>query len=166
MCKACQRSMSCFKTLLIRHAETAMHKRSVQSNRMDGRQRQGNLVQCLRQQGETSSFSTTMEARVWTFLAEHNLPFIALISLLKSTIPTNPREVIILKGIHLSATKCTNILRQGLQHHPRRNYRCFYWKAAGNLCFVLWRKISAISNEVFWHGGGRELHHNWSLQGD
>jgi hypothetical protein len=35
-------------------------------------------------------------------------------SLLKSTIPTNPREVDVLKGIHLSATKCTNILRQGL----------------------------------------------------
>ncbi len=116
-CKACQRSVSCSKTSLIRHAETAMHKRAVQSNRMDGRQRQGNLVQCLRRQEETSSFSTTTEARVCAFLAEHNLPFTIvnpLMSLLKSTIPTNPREVDVLKGIHLSATKCTNILRQGL----------------------------------------------------
>jgi hypothetical protein len=51
-CKACQRSVSSSKTSLIRHTETAMHKRAVQSNRMDGRQRHGNLVQCLRRQEE------------------------------------------------------------------------------------------------------------------
>ena len=51
------------------------------------------------------------------FLAEHNLPLSLigpLVSLFKSTAPVNSKEVEVLKGIHLSTTRCTNILRQGL----------------------------------------------------
>ena len=65
-------------------------------------------------------FKETFEVRVCAFLAEHNLPLSLigpLVSLFKSTAPVNSKEVEVLKGIHLSTTRCTNILRQGLGLH-------------------------------------------------
>ena len=52
-----------------------------------------------------------------SFLAQHNLLLSLisdLMSLFKSVAPKNGKEVKILKGMHLSATQCTNIIRQGV----------------------------------------------------
>ena len=114
-CKACQKSVSCLKSSLLRHSKSDIHKKAMKSQQSG--QQQGNLVQCFTQQKENSMFKETFEVQVCAFLAEHNLPLSLispLVSLFKSTAPVNSKEVEVTKGIHLSTTRCTNILRQGL----------------------------------------------------
>ena len=114
-CRACQKPVSCLKSSLLRHSKSEIHKKAMKS-RQPGQQ-QGNLVQCFRRQEENSLFKETFEVRVCAFLAEHNLPLSLigpLVSLFKSTAPVNSKEAEVLKGIHLSTTRYTNILRQGL----------------------------------------------------
>ena len=77
----------------------------------------GKFVQCFKRQEENGLFKETFEVRVCAFLAEHNHPLSLispLVCLLKSTAPVNSKEVEVLKSIHLSTARCTNILRQGL----------------------------------------------------
>ena len=114
-CKVCKESLSCRKTALRRHSQSAQHKKAL-SETAAGK-RQGNLVQCLQRQAESTVYKETTEARVCSFLAQHNLPLSLisdLMSLFKSIAPNNGKEVEILKQIHLSATRCTNIIRQGV----------------------------------------------------
>ena len=54
--------------------------------------------------------------QISAFTAEHNLPFTLanpLLSLIQSSVPTDSSEKTALSQIHLNATKCTNIIRQG-----------------------------------------------------
>lgn len=73
-CKVCNKSVSCSKTALRRHSESAEHKRAIRSATVTG-QRQGNLVECLQCQEESRTYRDTTEARVCSFLAQHNLTF-------------------------------------------------------------------------------------------
>ena len=114
-CKVCNKSLSCRKTALQRHSQSAQHKKAL-SETAAGK-RQGNLVQCLQRQAESTVYKETTEAQVCSFLAQHNLPLSLisdLMSLFKSIAPNNGKEVEILKQIHLSATRCTNIIRRGV----------------------------------------------------
>ena len=114
-CKLCNKSVSCRKTALRRHTQSAQHKRAL--SEIAAGQRQGNLVECLQRQNEITTYKETTEARMCSFLAQHNLPLSLinnLMSLFKSVAPKNGKEVEILKGIHLSSTRCTNIIRQGV----------------------------------------------------
>jgi hypothetical protein len=77
--------------------------------------KQVNLVECLQSQNETTIYKEKTEARVCSFLAQHNLPLSLIsdfMSLFKSVAPKNGKGVEILKGMHLSATRCTNVIRQ------------------------------------------------------
>ena len=114
-CKLCNKSVLCRKTALRRHTQSAQHKRAL--SEIAAGQRQGNLVECLQRQNEITTYKETTEARMCSFLAQHNLPLSLinnLMSLFKSVAPKNGKEVEILKGIHLSSTRCTNIIRQGV----------------------------------------------------
>ncbi|XP_068250343.1 zinc finger protein 862-like [Palaemon carinicauda] len=57
------------------------------------------------------------EGRIASFIAENNLPFSlskSLVDLIKATCPNNSAENNMLHELKMSATKCTNIIRQGL----------------------------------------------------
>lgn len=69
-CKVCKKSVSCGKIALRRHSESAQHKRAMRSGTAT-RQRQGNLVECLQRQEESTAYKDTTEARVCSFLAQH-----------------------------------------------------------------------------------------------
>lgn len=58
------------------------------------------------------------ECRIAAFIAENNLPlslFKSLLDLIKATCPASTWEKDMLQQLKMCATKCTNIIRQGLR---------------------------------------------------
>ena len=66
---------------------------------------------------ERKDYLLLTQAKVAAFLSENNLPFSlspALTELMKSIQPSTQEEARALKNMKLAATKCTNIVREGL----------------------------------------------------
>jgi hypothetical protein len=111
-CKVCQKKISCSKTALQRHRESAQHKQASSSA-----SNQVNIQASLQKQKNTSSYKETTTVQLAAFIAEHNLSLTIsapLLELLKSRAPQNIQEAKSLQEMKLGATKCTNIVRQGV----------------------------------------------------
>ncbi len=68
-------------------------------------------------QVNNNSYKETTAVQLASFIAEHNLPLTIspfLLELLKSRAPQNIEETKSLQEMRLGATKCTNIVRQGV----------------------------------------------------
>ena len=68
-------------------------------------------------QVNNNSYKETSAVQLASFIAEHNLPLTIspfLLELLKSRAPKNIEETKSLQEMRLGATKCTNIVRQGV----------------------------------------------------
>ena len=109
-CKFCTKKISCTKTALQRHRESAQHKQAFtiasKQVRID-----------VSLQVNNNSYKETTAVQLASFIAEHNLPLTIspfLLELLKSRAPQNIEETKSLQEMRLGATKCTNIVRQGV----------------------------------------------------
>ena len=111
-CKFCTKTISCSKTALQRHKESAQHKEAFASASNQVR------IDCsLKKQVNTSSYKETTAVQLASFFVEHNLPLSlspSLLDLLKSRAPQNIQEAKSLQEMKLGATKCTNIVHQGV----------------------------------------------------
>ena len=111
-CKFCTKTISCSKTALQRHKEPAQHKEAFASA-----SNQVRIYCSLKKQVNTSSYKETTAVQLASFITEHNLPLSlspSLLDLLKSRAPQNIQEAKSLQEMKLGATKCTNIVRQGV----------------------------------------------------
>ena len=109
-CKFCTKKIPCTKTALQRHRESAQHKQAFtiasKQVRID-----------ISLQVNNNSYKETTAVQLASFIAEHNLPLTIspfLLELLKSRAPQNIEETKSLQETRLGATKCTNIVRQGV----------------------------------------------------
>lgn len=114
MCTVCSTTVPCAKSGLDRHAKCAMHLKnaSIATSQMPIKESIQNL--------KNQNYRLTTESRICAFIAEQNLPFSisqSLLQLIKAICPTNTDEKGKLHDLKLSATKCTNIMRQGLGFH-------------------------------------------------
>ena len=111
-CKVCSKKISCSKTALQRHGASAQNKQAC-----SGAMNQTTIHVSLRKQERTSTYKETTTVQVAAFLAEHNLPLRLspfLLELLKARAPKNGQEAKSLQEIQIAATKCTNVIRQGV----------------------------------------------------
>ena len=111
-CRVCSKKVSCSKTALQRHRESVQHKQASSSA-----SNQVSIKVSLQKQENTSSYKETTAVQLAAFIAEHNLPLTispSLLDLLKSRAPQNIQEAKSLQEMRLGATKCTNIIRQGV----------------------------------------------------
>lgn len=114
-CKFCRKTISCSKTALLRHSESAQHKQA-SSNASN----QVSIQVSLQRQQSTSSYKETTAVQLAAFIAEHYLPLTispSLLNLVKSRAPQNIQEANSLREMTLGTTKCTNIIRQGIGLH-------------------------------------------------
>ncbi|CAB4012238.1 Hypothetical predicted protein [Paramuricea clavata] len=108
---SCCKKISCSKTALKRHRESAHHKQPFPNP-----SNQVSIQVSLQKQENTSSYKETTTVQLAAFIAEHNLPLTIspfLLDLLKSRAPQNIQEAKSLQEVKLGSTKCTNIIRQG-----------------------------------------------------
>ena len=104
--------ISCSKTALQRHRESAHYKQAFPNP-----SNQVSIQVSLQKQENTSSYRETTTVQLAAFIAEHNLPLTIspfLLDLLKSRAPQNIQEAKSLQEMKLGSTKCTNIIRQGV----------------------------------------------------
>lgn len=76
-----------------------------------------NVQECFKKQQQPKAYQMLTECRFAAFIAENNLPLSlskSVLDLLKATCPANTFEKDMLQQLKMSATKCTNIIRQGL----------------------------------------------------
>ncbi len=112
--RVCSKKISCSKTALQRHRESVQHKQasSSASNQVSIK------VSLQKQENAASSYKETTAVQLAAFIAEHNLPLTispSLLDLLKTRAPQNIQEAKSLQEMKLGATKCTNIIRQGVR---------------------------------------------------
>ena len=114
-CKVCSKELTCSKTALQRHGESAHHKQAYANA-----SQQASIFSSLKKQDSENVYKETTIAQVAAFIAEHNLalrlaPF--LLDLIKSRCPKSNQETNCLKRMEMGATKCTNVIRQGIGLH-------------------------------------------------
>ena len=111
-CRVCCKKISCSKTALQRHMESAHYKQAFPNP-----SNQVSIQVSLQKQENTSSYKETTTVQLAAFIAEHNLPLTIspfLLDLLKSRAPQNIQEAKSFQEMKLGSTKCTNIIRQGV----------------------------------------------------
>ena len=108
-CSACDCKLTVSKSAIDRHVKSAEHLRAVRTLKYQPKI-------CTKQQPKQDYLLFT-QANVAAFFSESNLPFSlspALTKLIKSIQPSTQEEARALKNMKLRATKCANIVRQGL----------------------------------------------------
>lgn len=115
MCSVCACSVSCAKTAIDRHRKFSAHIKLVKVS-----QSQCSVVDSFQKQLQPSTYRMLTESRICAFIAENNLSFSLsrpLVDLIKVTYPSNTRDRETLQQLKVSATKCTNVIRQGLGYY-------------------------------------------------
>lgn len=111
-CTVCSTPLHCAMISIERHAKSAAHIRLWKAS-----QSQSSVDKCFQKQQQPNAYKMLTESRIATFLAEKNLPLSlskSLVDLIKATCPANTMEKDVLHQLKMSATKCTNIIRQRL----------------------------------------------------
>lgn len=111
-CSVCSTPLNCSKIGIERHGKSSAHIRSWKAS-----QSQINVLECFKKQQQPKAYQMLTECRIAAFIAENNLPLSlskSVLDLLKATCPANTFEKDMLQQLKMSATKCTNIIRQGL----------------------------------------------------
>lgn len=111
-CKVCTKNISCSKTALQRHGLSAQHKQACLRAT-----NQTSIHASLQKQQSADIYKETTTVQIAAFLAEHNLPLSlspSLLELMKARAPKNGKESKSLQEIQMGATKCTNVIRQGV----------------------------------------------------
>ncbi len=114
-CKVCSKKLACSKTALQRHGESIHHKQAYANA-----SRQVSIHTSLQNQDSANVYKEITTAQVAAFIAEHNLPLRLapfLLDLIKARCPKNSQETNCLRQIEIGATKCTNVIRQGIGLH-------------------------------------------------
>ncbi|CAK8682303.1 unnamed protein product [Clavelina lepadiformis] len=111
-CSLCNREVMCHRSALVKHTKTQLHIRNVNSKKAVPA-----IADAFAKHLTQNIYKESTEVQIAAFIAEHNLPFTLanpLLSLMQSIVPTNPAEKGALSRVNLNATKCTNIVRQGV----------------------------------------------------
>ncbi|CAB4034933.1 zinc finger MYM-type 1-like [Paramuricea clavata] len=114
-CKVCSKKLTCSKTALQRHGESIHHKQAYANA-----SRQVSIHTSLQNQDSANVYKEITTAQVAAFIAAHNLPLRLapfLLDLIKARCPKNSQETNCLRKIEIGATKCTNVIRQGIGLH-------------------------------------------------
>jgi hypothetical protein len=104
-CKTCDKAVTCSKTGLKRHMASAKHERSITNTTTSG------TIADLFQRASCQDETASLEIKLCSFIAEHNLPISLsddLVELLRSLFPRDG----ILKRVMLGKQKATNVVRQ------------------------------------------------------
>ena len=111
-CKVCLKKISCSKTALQRHKESAQHKQACSSS-----SNQTSIYTSLQKQENTSRYKEITTVQLAAFIAKHNLPLSLnpfLLDFMKSRAPKNNQETKCLQEMKIGATKCKNMIYQGV----------------------------------------------------
>lgn len=119
MCTLCVCELTCSKTGIDRHGQSSAHIRLQKAS----------LQQCsvsasFQKQLQPAAYRMLTESRICAFIAQNDLPFSIckpLVDLIKEVCPSNISEKESLKQLKMCATKCTNVMRQGLGYRFSRN---------------------------------------------
>lgn len=119
MCTQCACNLTCSKTAIERHSKSAAHIRLQKSS-----QQQCSISDSFQKLQQPAAYRMLTESRICAFIAQNNLPFTIskpLVNLIKETCPSNTSEKESLKQLKMCATKCTNVMRQGLGYKFSRD---------------------------------------------
>ena len=103
MCTQCACNLTCSKTGIERHSKSAAHIKLQKSS-----QQQCSISDSFQKLQQPVAYRMLTENRICAIIAQNNLPFSIskqLVNLIKETS---------LKQLKMCATKCTNVMRQGL----------------------------------------------------
>lgn len=114
-CSVCSTTVPCSKSGIERHSKSAGHATKIKTMKS-----QRSVSDCFVSKQQSTSYKMLTEGRICSFIAENNLPFSLskpLLDLTKAICPSSPMETEMLQQLKLGATKCTNIIRQGLGYN-------------------------------------------------